>query len=360
MKKFLSLLLLLVCSKALFATIRTVSNFDSAAQYNTIQAAIDASSAGDSVYVNGSPYNYDGFLLTKKLAIFGPGWSPAKDQAYTANVKGCTLRGGTAVSGAELHGLTFIAAALVMNDDNSGTISNVNFIRNRFQGVYFRIYYTYNLSLFEGNWFDNAIVTLPYGNYASYLTFRNNIFYQSDLNSQNIQNLYGDQNNLFDHNLWYGPSSGSADCFYNCSNLHLNNNIFVHRNAYNGSNNSNNSSGASIFVNNITYLTTEDNPWQSPNSGSGNIAGTSPKMVDSTSVNNGVNNPLLNFTLTATSPAKNKGTDALDLGLMYNPGRQNWTRSRASALPFLSKMTLQSNALTVGQKVKFTIDAKSN
>src|SRR5438270_339866 len=104
MKKLISILLCSVLSTTIFATIRTVSNFDSSGQYRTIQAAIDASSAGDSVYVIGSPYTYDGFLLTKKLALFGPGWSPDKDQVYVVNVKGCTLRGAAATA-SEFHGL---------------------------------------------------------------------------------------------------------------------------------------------------------------------------------------------------------------------------------------------------------------
>ncbi len=156
------------------------------------------------------------------------------------------------------------------------------------------------------------------------------------------------------HNLWYGPSSGSIDCFYGCNGLFLNNNIFVRRNAINGN-------ASPVFRNNITYLTGADTAWKSPNSdGGGNIAGKSPRMVDSVSVNNGVNNPLLNFTLTATSPGKNKATDAKDIGLLYDPGPENWTRARGVDLSIVKKLTLTSNSILVGQKLKFTMDAKSN
>lgn len=49
------------------ATVRTVSNVPSTlAQFNTIQAAVDASNNGDTVYVHGSPNQYAGFTITNK------------------------------------------------------------------------------------------------------------------------------------------------------------------------------------------------------------------------------------------------------------------------------------------------------
>src|SRR6266536_5473948 len=65
----------------MYATGRTVSNNpNTLAQYNTIQAAIDASSSGDTVYVHGSSTPYGGFNLNnKRLTIIGPGWSPVQN-----------------------------------------------------------------------------------------------------------------------------------------------------------------------------------------------------------------------------------------------------------------------------------------
>src|SRR6476661_139219 len=75
--KQLITLLFAVFSISTFATVRTVSNIDSSAQFRTIQAACDASTSGDSIYVRRSTINYDDFTINnKKLAIFGPGWSP--------------------------------------------------------------------------------------------------------------------------------------------------------------------------------------------------------------------------------------------------------------------------------------------
>jgi hypothetical protein len=332
-----------------FATIRTVSNIDSAAQYTTIQAAIDASNTGDSVFVSGSPINYASFTISdKKLAVFGPGWSPNNQAALTAKVSGCTIN-GAATTGSEIQGLTFIGSVSI-NSSNLG-VNNLQFIRNKFQGIYIYVYYAVSNYLFEGNWFDNSILYDYFGYAFSNWILHNNIFY----NTSNY-NVYGftGTNILFDHNLWYGPSSGSIDCFVSCQNLMLTNNIFVRRNAANGN-------SSSSFQTNITYLCVNDAPWLSNGNfdDSGNVVGLNPMMVDQTSVSNGIDNPLLNFTI-ASGPANNAGNDGKDMGLLYQADRVNWTRSRGVNLPFIYKMTIKSVSIVLGSDLEVTVDAKSN
>src|ERR1043165_9792126 len=107
MKQFITFLFL---SATFFAqaTIRTVSNTPSTlAQFNTIQAAVNASNSGDTIYVNGSPNQYATFTLTnKQLVIIGPGWSPNKNLPFVAIVTGCTITGASS-SNTEIQGLYF-------------------------------------------------------------------------------------------------------------------------------------------------------------------------------------------------------------------------------------------------------------
>ncbi len=79
------------------ATIRTVSNTPSTlAQFSTIQAAVNASNNGDTIYVNGSPNVYAAFTITnKRLVIIGPGWAPNKNLPFAALVGGCTITGAS-------------------------------------------------------------------------------------------------------------------------------------------------------------------------------------------------------------------------------------------------------------------------
>src|SRR5215467_7839957 len=110
MKQFF-LLLTLSTSMSLFATVRTVSNNPSTlAQYNTIQAAINASVSGDTIYVHGSPINYAGFTVTdKRLTIIGPGWAPqANFAAFKAVIGDAVTITGVNSKKTELQGLDFI------------------------------------------------------------------------------------------------------------------------------------------------------------------------------------------------------------------------------------------------------------
>src|SRR5215212_790675 len=95
MKQFFLCLSLGFCMN-MYATIRTVSNYPaSLAQYSTIQAAVDASASGDSIYVHGSPTTYASFTITnKRLTVLGPGWAPDKLYfPFKAIVNGMILDG---------------------------------------------------------------------------------------------------------------------------------------------------------------------------------------------------------------------------------------------------------------------------
>jgi hypothetical protein len=98
------------------------------AQYNTIQAAIDASNSGDTVYVHGSPNAYSAFTINgKKITVIGPGWSPDKNLPFGASVPGMTLTGASA-AGTEIQGLVITSTV----DINTNHPDNLRIIRNYF------------------------------------------------------------------------------------------------------------------------------------------------------------------------------------------------------------------------------------
>lgn len=354
MKKTITIASSLLVAIFLQATVRTVSNLPSTlAQYSTIQAAINASSNGDTIYVHGSPNDYAAFTITDtRLVIIGPGWSPDKNLPFTARVPGCTVT-GTLSSNTEIQGLVFTGA---VNFYLGTHPDGMKLIRNEFQNV---VYVhsggtTFSNYLFEGNYFNTGYVlggsTISYVNFL----FHNNIFWYS--NSYNITGFSNSTNVLFDHNLWYGPASGSADCFSsNCQFLIITNNIFVRRNAATANSNS-------TFNNNITYLTSNDLPWTVNGNinGGGNVSATNPLMVDQTAVNAGTNNPLLNFTI-ASGPANNSGSDGKDMGLLYDPtGSLNWTNSRMSRLPVIYSMNITNPTIPVGGTLNVVVEARKN
>jgi hypothetical protein len=371
MKKLFITTTLLISSFSLFATIRTVSNNPATiAQYSTIQAAIDASSSGDTVYVQGSPNTYNVFTISnKQLVIIGPGYSPQKDFGYYAliNTNGgrCYIL-GAASSGTEIQGLTFDHGISIGN----ASINNLRFIRNRFSNIsYGSVIFIgpYSTStivsgyIFEGNWFDNTYVQASPWTYLflQNFIFHNNIFYDNTSGccpTGSIDGFYNCVNVLFDHNLWYGPSGSARECFTNsCSGINLSNNIFVKRDpAINLS--------LSNFTNNITFNAGNNTPW-SMNGNidvGGNVANTDPQMVSQASVNNGVNNPLLDFTILA-GPANNSGSDGKDMGLLYDVvGSLNWANTRNSRLPRIFTMNISNPTVQTGATITVSVVAKTS
>jgi hypothetical protein len=339
------------------ATIRTVSNSPSTlAQFNTIQAAVDASANGDTIYVHGSPNNYAPFTITnKRLVIIGPGWSPNKNLPFTAVLTGVTID-GAACSNSEMQGLVFAGTVNL----NANHPDNLRFIRNQFtpgQTLFIQqSSTTYIGYLFEGNLFDNAQVTASTNSTYQNFIFQNNYFFQNCCVGSNINGFTNSVNVLFNHNLWFGPGSGSQDCFgNNCRFFTVTNNIFVRRDA--ASQNS-----LSTFNNNITFNAGNNTPWASNSNvdAGGNVSNQDPQMADQASVNAGTDNALLNFTI-AAGPANNTASDGKDMGLLYDAvGSLNWTVSRTSRLPYIFSMNIVNPTIAAGGTLNVQVEARKN
>jgi hypothetical protein len=339
------------------ANVLTVSNNPAnVAQFNTIQAAIDAAADGDTILVHGSPDNYAGFNINnKKVAVIGPGWNPNKALPFTANIISTIGLTGVGASGSELHGLSIYTNI----NTNTGGINNIRFIRNR---LYRQLYYlapggggTLSGYLFEGNWFDDAGVIS--NNFISLqnIIFQNNIFYNNGVMGYSIGGFTNTLNVLFDHNLFYGGASFAREVFQsNTRFITLSNNIFVRNNP------AINLSSAS-FYNNITFNTPNDQPWTINNNfdGGGNLAGVDPQMNAQASVNSGVNDPLLDFTI-AAGPANNSGSDGKDRGLLFETvGSLNWTNARTSRLPYIYSMQTNTPTVAPGGSITVTVEART-
>jgi hypothetical protein len=355
MKKILLILSLVVCVNA-FATVRTVNNNpNSLAQYNTIQAAVDAAVNGDTIYIHGSNTSYGSFTVSNKRLIFiGPGWSPLRNiDPLTASISQMTFQ-SAGCDNSEIQGLVFTAiVTLGFNHPN-----NIRFYRNQFINTQLTLSYgttDYSGFVFQGNWFDKSQIIGNQNNTYTNCIFQNNIFYYNTATA----NIYGFTNSngvLFDHNLFYGPSSGAGAVFAgDCRSLLITNNIFVRRNAAT-------QCTSSTFNNNITYNAVVDTPWIAAhgNIGANNVAGQNPQMGDQAAVNTGTDDPLLNFTI-AAGPANNSGTDGKDMGLLYDPtGMLNWSNSRMSRIPFIYNMVISNSTVVPGGSLSVQVEARKN
>lgn len=363
MKKIFYAFVMLATALSVNATVRTVSNVPSTlAQFNTIQAAIDASANGDTVYVHGSPNQYAFFTIAdKKVTVIGPGWAPDKNLPLQAVVQGATLRNDLAtgdVAGSELQGILFVGSVELATSNASLNTSNIRVIRCQFNS-------TVNISLgvtgylFEGCLF---LTTISFNGGATYsnILFQNNLIFANQCcTGAGINGLTNCVNVRFDHNLFYsdGNNGGVIAFGGNCRFLTFTNNIFNKRNP--ASNLS-----FSTFNNNITNQcgATGDTVWirNSNVDGGGNIAAQNPQMADQTAVDAGTFSGLLNFAI-AAGPANNSGSDGKDIGLLFDPvGTLNWVNSRNSRLPRIFSMNIINPTIAPGGTLNVAIDARKS
>lgn len=345
------------------ATIRTVCNNPSTiAQFSTIQAAVNASATGDTVYVHPSPTGYAGFTLTdKRLVIMGPGMRPNIPQNLVAVINsGSITITGAASSNAELHGLYTSAVTININ---TGTVpTGLKFYRNAFSTGTINIGQTsatYSNYIFENNFFINC--TVEGATSASYqnFVFQNNLIRSSS--SYSIRNLLLTSNVLFNHNLWVTTTTSNDLAFLSCSGLLITNNIFVRRDAT--------STSLSTFNNNITYFPTgivPSAPWtvNSNTDGGGNLHNQDPQMVDQATINAGGSSFLTDYSIPA-GPANNSGTDGKDMGLLYNlpPDPRpdlHWLVGQTSRIPYLFLMNITNPVIGAGGTLNVNVEARKN
>lgn len=355
------------------ATVRTVSsNPSTLGQHSTIQAAIDASSSGDTVYVYGSPNTYAGFnIVDKVITVLGPGWSPDKNLPLQAVVDGANIRNspaGGSPDGSELHGLVFSNTVNVSRNAVSGDIgtNNIRLVRCQFNGA---VQWELASSgfLIEGCIFYNSQSFSVSSTYQNFLFQNNFIFMSVCCLSQQFAGLTNSVNVRFDHNLFASSNNAGGNTVAmfasNCRFLTFTNNVFNQANV--GLNVS-----FSTFNNNITNnvtlnssnATSNGTPWavNSNVDGGGNVSNQSPAMAGQTSLNAGSSDPMNDFTI-ATGPANNSGSDGKDMGLLFDAsGSLNWTNSRNGRLPRIFSMNITTPSVAPGGTLSVTVDARKS
>ena len=303
--------------------------------------------------MHGSPTAYDNVTITnKRLVVIGPGFEPDKNIPVSVSIPTFIINGSAGSSDfCELQGL------VVNNFTANQGVNNLRLIRNLFNGTCNFAQSTATDFLIEGNNFHANISTNGSAAFTNFL-FQNNRFYGIPCCTQgSISGFVNSVNVLFNHNIFIGPPPTFQVFSGNCRFLILTNNIFVNRNpAANLS--------FSTFSNNITFNcgSVGDTAWirNSNVDGGGNVAAQDPQMVDQVAINGGNSNPLLDFTI-AAGPANNSGSDAKDMGLLYDiTGSLNWTNSRNSRLPRIFKMNIVNPTVAVGDTITVTVEAKTS
>ncbi len=342
MKKFFILFAILAIAVLnLNAVVRTVSNNpDIPAQYNNLQTAIDASAAGDTILVSGSPTSYGNVTIRKKLVLFGSGYhnqygnSTLVDYIYLVRQNASIGASGSKVSGFDIRYGLYIQGSF------SGGTALEKVMENIVIERCFLDYVSWDQSdvTYRNDTIRNCLLQSAY-TYFNYGTFNNviihnNIFdnyylYQST--SATLSSVFLRNNVILNYtnNFFYSSS-------YQIKNMVVENNIFYDAEPQGCS--------GCTFNNNITYLNSNDVIPGATNSGSGNLIGTDPQFTSYPFEGGGFNYNH-NFTLKNTSPGIDAGTDNSDIGM--TGGLMPYTPGANPRIPQMTEIKFPDNASSV-------------
>ena len=311
------------------ATVRTVNNnSNSPGQYTTIQAAVTASSAGDTILVAGSATTYTGTInVNKKLTFIGPGYNPDKQNPLVATTDGAFTLNSSNASGSTIMGFKLMYG---INFASGAILNNIAIRRNSIEGGQFTYVSiadsTANLTISENYFSTSGSIRITTAKSHLNMQIVNNIFtgyypinYVTGAATPTPTNY---KPITFAHNLFIAGNNNNPLISINWAtllggksvyNVIIKNNIFYNTNGSTG--NVYTPFINCTFNNNITFAGASLPLMPSTgNIGSGNINNTDPEFVSIFNTSNTVDFNLDNLRLKSTSPARNAATDGSDIG----------------------------------------------
>jgi hypothetical protein len=356
MKKLTSLFLLTsLVTISSYATIRTVSNDpQNPAQFTTIQAAVNAAVAGDTIYVNVSPTNYgENVTLTNRVVLIGGGYKSSSQLNYKTSLTGGIYM---SVSGANDPSGTVICGFEVNRLESSSPINNIRIFRNLVSSI----------GVYGNNWniYNNLIpgtISVPVATGTTNLFIQNNLFGLGGFISSNSTA----SSVIIDHNVF----QSSFTKLNNVKFATITNNIFASGSSdfvFDNGCTSNNFNNNASTTTNVSVTAPTNSFAGGPNTEAGNFVGVNPLFVNVTDLT--LYAATNNYRLQSTSPVKNAGTDGTDLGIYggsypFPSGGAPGSGFDTSALPPVPQVTsvnIQNGTLAPNAQLKVTIQATTN
>lgn len=248
MKKLILISILFIGQSAISQTIRRCNNTGNASGalvYSTLQAAVDASSPNDIIYLDPSANDYGNVIITKKLTIIGSGYFLAENQAEvnSQNTLSTTLASINFNGGSEGSKMVGVRCINFLGLNTSSLTLDGCFIfgglgMQATGSVVRRCYFSNNGNI-NGNatsgLVTNCRITSNVQN-VSNISFENNVF----VDGGNIGSI---TNCSFTNNIFYTTSSLS-----NLVSPSFNNNISIGAQLPAGNGNINNVGPSTIFA----------------------------------------------------------------------------------------------------------------
>jgi len=293
MKTVLTLMCIAFLAGTSSATITTVSNnANSPGQFTDLQAAINAATNGDTLYIHGSPTSYGDIYLNRTLTLIGPGYNPQKDLPLHATINVLHLDSVAGLRGCSNSNIMGMAINYIQNTAPPFRFDNILVTLNRIAQVNLAPALSTNI-VFSQNVIDHFYSFSNVNN----VIIKNNIIYNATATFSNCQSV------LITNNLYFHVTPSTNFVIQDFATI--SNNIFlnVHPNT-----------NFSTFNNNLIFNSGNDVLPYGNNTGSGNLNGQVPIFVNDGGGNyNGINLSY-DYHLTAASPGHNGGTDGTDIG----------------------------------------------
>ena len=357
LRKTVSLIFMLTFSASLLAqTIHIVNNTPGAvADFTSVQAAIDAASTGDIIYIQQSPTSYGNITVNKGLTLVGRSHHET-NSAYRTTLGNITIAAGA--SNTTISGINFG----LLESSGGGTINDLIIKENYFQGYLIgTASLNFNNVLMRGNFITDSSLKII-GLNASNIIIKNNVFLETgaakDLVFQTAAPVIL-ENNIF---RAYVANSGQDITITNNSGttLTINDCIFIGR--FSGHNQINLNGGSFEVDNCLTYNPAIAMPFAGTGSRTINntIENSNPMFTNDGGIYGGslgINHATADFTLMPGSPAIGTAIDGGDIGVVY--GYNFSMMGQPKNIPYLQ---IESHSSTVpkGDPLTVTIKGKTN
>lgn len=330
------------------------------AQFTSVQAAHDAATEGDFIYIHPSPNNYGGLIIQKEIHLRGIGHSPELANGENAKINSIMLftnNVNQTASGSSISGLEIVTA---ITDNNFGAISNVLIQNNKIGFLSFSRPFNF---IIQGNVFNSS--------QANSIRFFTNVTHANNIISHNIfirntnsqidaviEGLVSSE--TFNNNIVVfnnTPATNDLGLFENCANPIVNNNIFLIT--------ANNTVATELkllnsninFQNCLTFAF----GGQTLNalSGTNNLNNTNPQFVNIGNTANMAFSLANNYKLNTGSPAIDAGSDGDDLGI-YGQGFIFQMRGYPFDLPYPTSINVTNAIVEAGGNLDVVFKANAN
>lgn len=332
-------------------TTHTVDNNPNAgADFTSVQAAIDAATLGDTIYIHPSPVSYGNITVNKTLHLRGPGHFPEASSGETATLGNVTLNAVIGAPNTTISGLKMGNVGLGNAQNYSGLVLTNNFM-GKVTGS--NTLNQANGWVISGNLIIvNTFGVIQKGNNSNWVVVNNFIHNQGTSNTWYTFVGLNSSDLLRNNIVITNQNSGNATVFQNCLNAVAENNLFLFLGTATGLNNA---TSTITFNNNLTYsytgLTLADLP------GGENLNNTNPQFV------NGGTTPTFDYTkdfnLSESSAGSGYGLDGQDIGIYGNSYSYDM-RGYPDDMPYVTSLVINNPVVGAGGTLNVQFAAEGN